>query len=169
MDVDKVEEDFITVKEHCRKVKQSLFLGFNDDWDLINKVHHAYSQYYPKKGFISKLKANRAALSAVQATVNQSFRIELVKETHTKQKYKQKSSKMKLPQCSRQCVGLLGVKSGFEPQSKHQNKIQKSVKILRVNKIGMKSFDFKLQVLPLMYKINTHNISGVRNQVNNPD
>ena len=31
--------------------------------------------------------------------------------------------------------------------------------------------DFKLQVPPLMYsyKINTHNISGVRNQVNNPD
>ena len=44
-------------------------------------------------------------------------------------------------------------------------------------KIAMKSFsknlsfevDFKLQVPPLMYKINTHNISGVRNEVNNPD
>ena len=29
--------------------------------------------------------------------------------------------------------------------------------------------DFKLQVPPLMYKNNTHNICGVRNQVNNPD
>ena len=29
--------------------------------------------------------------------------------------------------------------------------------------------DFKLQVPALMYKIKTHNISGVRNQVNNPD
>ena len=45
------------------------------------------------------------------------------------------------------------------------------------NKIAMKSFsknqsfgvDFKLQVPLLMYKINTHIISGVRNQVNNPD
>ena len=29
--------------------------------------------------------------------------------------------------------------------------------------------DFKLQVPLRMYKINTHNISGVRNQVNNPN
>ena len=44
-------------------------------------------------------------------------------------------------------------------------------------KIAMKSFpknlsfrvDFKLQVPQLMYKININNISGVRNQVNNPD
>ena len=50
-------------------------------------------------------------------------------------------------------------------------------KTLRVNKIAMKSFSknllfgvaFKLQVPPLMKKINIHNISGVRNQVNNPD
>ena len=45
------------------------------------------------------------------------------------------------------------------------------------NKIAIKSFSknlsfevgFKLQVPPLMYKINAHNISGVRNQVNNPN
>ena len=50
-------------------------------------------------------------------------------------------------------------------------------KNLRVNKIAMKSIskknllfevDFKLQVPPLMYKIKTHNIIGVRNLVNNP-
>ena len=48
---------------------------------------------------------------------------------------------------------------------------------VKVNKIAMKSFsknislgvDYKLQVPPLMYKINKHNVSGVRNQVNNPD
>ena len=49
-------------------------------------------------------------------------------------------------------------------------------KTLRVIKTAMESFskklsdsDFKLQVLPLIYKISTHNVSGVRNQVNNPD
>ena len=92
------------------------------------------------------------------------------------------------PQSSRQCVGLLDVKAGLEHQIRHQNKIQKVflrqfplsgflAKPLRVNKIAMKSssknllfeVDFKLQVRQLMYKINTHNISGVRNKVNNPD
>ena len=29
--------------------------------------------------------------------------------------------------------------------------------------------DFKLQVQPIIYKINTHNISGVRNEINNTD
>ena len=54
---------------------------------------------------------------------------------------------------------------------------QISGKTLRINKIAMKTFsknlsfgvNFKLQVPPLMYKLNTHNISGVRNQVNNSD
>ena len=43
-------------------------------------------------------------------------------------------------------------------------------KTLKVNKISMKNFsnlsfgvDFELQVPPLMYRINAHNISGVRN------
>ena len=65
---------------------------------------------------------------------------------------------------SRQCVGLLNEKPGFEPQIRHQNKIQKVfffwrfplsrflAKTLGVNKIAMKSFtkhlsfgvDFKL-------------------------
>ena len=95
----------------------------------------------------------------------------------------------KSPWSSRQYVGLLDEKPGFESQARHQNEIRKVflrrfplsrflAKTLRVNKIAMKSFskylsfgvDFKLQVPPLMYKkINTHNISGVRNQVNNPD
>ena len=72
----------------------------------------------------------------------------------------------------------------FEPQARHQNKIQKVfllsrflAKILKVNKIAVKSFlknlsfgvDFKLQIPPLMYKINKHNISDVRNQVNEHD
>ena len=76
---------------------------------------------------------------------------------------------------------------GFEPQARHQNKIRKIfllrfspstflAKTLRVNKIAMKSLsknlqfgvDFKLQVPPLIYKINKNNISGVRNQVKNP-
>ena len=48
----------------------------------------------------------------------------------------------------------------------------------RVNRIAMKSFsnknlsigvDLKFYVLPLKNKINTHNISGVRNYVNNLD
>ena len=50
-------------------------------------------------------------------------------------------------------------------------------KTLRVNKIPMESFsknlsfgvDFKLYFPLLMYKINTHNISGMRNYVNNPN
>ena len=89
--------------------------------------------------------------------------------------------------CS-QYVGLLDEMPGFESQARHQNEIRKVflrhfplsrflAKTLRVNKIAIKSFskklsfgvDFKLQVPPLMYKINTHNISSVRNQVNNPD
>ena len=71
--------------------------------------------------------------------------------------------KTKSPCSSRYCVGLLHEKSGFEPQTRHQNKIQKVIfrrfplsrflaKTLRVNKIAMKSFsknlsfavDFKL-------------------------
>ena len=94
----------------------------------------------------------------------------------------------KSPQYSRYCVGLLDVKPEFEPQARHQNEVQKIflqrfplsryvAKTLRVNKISMKSFskilsfgvDFKLQVPPLIYKIRTHNISGVGKKVNNPD
>ena len=94
----------------------------------------------------------------------------------------------KLPWSSRQCVGLLDEKPGSESQGRHQNEIRKVflrrfplsrflAKTLRINKIAIKSFsknlsfgvDFKLQDPPLMYKINTHNIRGVRNQVNNPD
>ena len=72
-------------------------------------------------------------------------------------------SYLKLPWFSRQCVGLLDIKPGFEPQARHQNKIQKVclrrfplsrflAKTLRINKIAMNSFsqnlsfgvDFKL-------------------------
>ena len=84
--------------------------------------------------------------------------------------------------------GLLDVKLGLEPQARAQIKILKVflrrfhlsiflAKTLRVNKIVMKSFsnnlsfavDFKLKVPPVMYKISIHNISDVRNKVNNPD
>ena len=95
---------------------------------------------------------------------------------------------LKSPQSSRQSVGFLNIKPEFEPQARNQNKMQKVflrrfslsrflATTLRANKIAMKSFsknlsfevDLKLQIPPLIYKINTHNISGVRNQVNNPD
>ena len=56
---------------------------------------------------------------------------------------------------SRQCVGLLDEKLGFELQARHQNKIQKvffrrfplsrlMARTLRVNKIAMKSFSKNL-------------------------
>ena len=80
---------------------------------------------------------------------------------------------------------LFNEKPGFEPQARHHNKIRK-VFLRRFPlsrflakpqyiRIAMKSFskylsfgvDFKLQVPPLMYKNNTHNICGVKNQVNN--
>ena len=58
---------------------------------------------------------------------------------------------MKSPCSCRQCVDLLDVKPVFEPQARHQYKIQKVfirwfplsrylVKTLRINKIAMKSF-----------------------------
>ena len=53
--------------------------------------------------------------------------------------------------------------SGKNSESKKKNCHEKFLK-----KISF-GVDFKLQVPPLMYKINTRNISGVRNQVNNPD
>ena len=74
--------------------------------------------------------------------------------------------------------GLLDEKPAFEPQVRHRNKIRKLfplsrflAKTLRANKIALKisqknlsfGIDFKLYVPPLMYKINAHNISGVRN------
>ena len=71
---------------------------------------------------------------------------------------------------------------GSYPRSVIQNEIWKiflrrlplsrlMAKTLRVNKAAMKKIlknlsfgvDVKLQVSPLLYKINTHNISGVRN------
>ena len=72
---------------------------------------------------------------------------------------------------NRNRVGLLDVRPGFEPQARQQNKIRKVflrrfppnrflAKTLRVNKNCHEKF-FKKS--PLMYKINTHNISGVRN------
>ena len=82
--------------------------------------------------------------------------------------------KLKSPLYSRQCVGLLDVKPGFEVQTRHQNKIQKVflrrfplsrflARTLRANKSAMKSFSKKSVVRSrLMYKINTHNISCVR-------
>ena len=102
--------------------------------------------------------------------------------------YKYMVSLLKSPWSNRQRVGLLDEKPRLESQARHQNELRKVflrrfslssflAKTLRVNKITVKSFsknlyfgvDFKLQVPPLIYKINTHNISGVRNQVNNPD
>ena len=86
--------------------------------------------------------------------------------------------------CQYRIILILDEKPGFETQDRHQNKVRKVflrrhphsrflAKTLRV----MKSFsrnlsfgvDIKLQVPPLMYKINKHDIRGVRNQVNNPD
>ena len=94
----------------------------------------------------------------------------------------------KSPQSRRQFLGILDVKTEFESQVSHQNKTRKVflrqfplskflIITLRVNIIAMKSFlkivsfgiDFKLKVPPLQYKMNTHKISGVRKQPNNPD
>ena len=87
---------------------------------------------------------------------------------------------LKSPQSIKQGVDLFDEKPRFGPQDKHENKIQKIylrrfpfsrflTKTLRVNKVAMKKFltnlsfevDFKLQVVPLIYKINTHNMNGV--------
>ena len=87
-------------------------------------------------------------------------------------------------QSRRQCFGLLNVRSGFEPQARHRKRKQKVLlrqlslsrllaKTLSINKIAMKNYsknlsyevDFKLQLPSKLI----HNISGVRNQINNPD
>ena len=52
--------------------------------------------------------------------------------------------------------------SGKNPESK----LNFHEKFLKNLSFGI---EFKLQIPPLIYKINTHNINGVTNQVNNPD
>ena len=94
---------------------------------------------------------------------------------------------MKSPQSSKQRVDLLAMKPRFKPQVRNQNRNMKKniflrqltlsrflTKSRRINEIAMQSFskknlsfgiDFKLKVLTLTYKINTHNNSGVRSQI----
>ena len=89
-----------------------------------------------------------------------------------------------LPQSRSQCAGLLNVKPGFVFHIRHQNELLKeiffravssqqiSAKALGVNKSGLKIFfqkqsfgvDLKLYISPLTYKINVHNMHGMRNQ-----
>ena len=96
------------------------------------------------------------------------------------------NSKKKSPWSSRQCVGLLDVRPEFKPQIRHHNENMKLflrpfhlcsflAKNLRVNKPAMNKLlkkknlsfavDFKLQVPPLLQKMNAHNLSGVKSQV----
>ena len=75
------------------------------------------------------------------------------------------------PKSSKYCVGLLDVKPVFELEARHQNKIQKVfLRLISAQQISGKNSESKLKTamksfskMPLMYKINTHNISGLRN------
>ena len=148
--------------------------------------------YFMEIPYISMLQSQQFSRQCVGLlNVNENFSSKTssqqISSKNSESKLNETVSQKKSRWCSRQCVGLLDEKPGFESQARDQNKIQKVflrrfpisrflAKTLSVNKIAMKSFlnlsfgvDFKLQIPPLMYKINTHSINGVRNQVNYPD
>ena len=81
-----------------------------------------------------------------------------------------------MTQTSRKWVSVLDVRRWFEFQKLFHRLLPLSrfvAKTLRINNVAIKSFSknlslgvvIKLYLLPIVYKINAHNISGVRSQV----